>query len=96
MNRRKRYSGPAHPEWWEVHQTYRRGRTELTRGRELKIQGVRGQTFRFWDYVVVPPHGDKTEPVEWITVTGETGFRSFRPDRISRVLRQRTEGQRSR
>lgn len=94
MTRRTRFSGPAHPEWWQVSDTYRHGRQELTRGRALKIRGVRGATFKFWDYVVVPPHGDKTEPVEWITVTGETGFRSFRPDRISRVLRPSTEGQR--
>lgn len=91
MTRRKRYTGPEHPDWWQVSDTYRRGpRQELTRGSQLKIKGVRGETFRFYNHVVVPPHGDKTEPVEWITVTGETGFRSFRPDRISRVLRQRT------
>lgn len=93
MVRRKRWTGSAYPEWWEASEAYRAGpRRELRRGTPLKIRGERG-AFRFWDYVKVPEHDGK--PVtEWITVTGPYGFRSFRPDRIGRVLRPRNGRQR--
>jgi hypothetical protein len=94
MVRRTKWRGPAYPDWWEAYPAYRAGRREMSRGTPLKITGERGE-FRFWDYVKVPEHDGKPE-VEWITVTGPYGFRSFRPERIGRVLRTRPGRQRSR
>jgi hypothetical protein len=89
LTARKANAAPAHPPWWTVSEIYVFGNRTLTRGTGLKIRGERGATFRFWDHVTVPEHDGKPE-TEWITVTGGplgvSMFRSFRPERITKVL----------
>jgi hypothetical protein len=83
--------GPLYPEHWQVSPTYdwtdKLGLTRtLEPGTELRIAGE-GGTFRFCEHVLVPPHGRKKLPREWIAVIGGTKgvvmFRFFRPERIA-------------
>jgi len=90
---RQPYTGPGYPAWWAVSQTYEHQGKTLARGQGLTITGERGGRFTFYEHVVAQPRpgSRKRKPAEWITVLGGPlgvkQFRSFRPDRIGRVLR---------
>lgn len=91
MTKRSRgHAATPHPPNWHVSSSYQHGRQQLTPGRLLKIRGERGQ-FRFVRHVVTEPTDRRRKRAEWIDVVGGTAgvvmWRSFRPDRISRVLR---------
>lgn len=87
----KTRTAPAWPHNWTVSTSYRHGTQELTPGRELTINGERGATFRFLRHVTVTPEDRRRKAREWIDVIGGSAgvqmYRSFRPDRIARVLR---------
>lgn len=90
--RRTGYAAQPHPDNWHVSASYQHGSQQLTPGRLLKIRGERGQ-FRFLRHVMAEPADHRRKRREWIDVVGGTPgvtmFRSFRPDRIRRVLRAR-------
>lgn len=76
------------PEDWTVSDSYSAGGKDIRRGTELAIRGERGGRFRFVEHV------RRSNGVEWITVIGGARgvsmYRSFRPDRISRVFPPRS------
>lgn len=90
--RRTGYAAQPHPACWQVSASYQHGTRLVEPGQPLKISGERGQ-FRFLRHVVVEPEDRRRKRREWIDVVGGTPgvtmFRSFRPDRIRRVLRAR-------
>lgn len=74
---------------WEVADTYAVGRRTLTTSSVIAVKGEKGATFRFLRHVRRP------DGTEWIDCVGgvkhginETRMlRSFRPERISRIVR---------
>lgn len=78
----------GHPPWWQVSETWEFNGKPVVRGQRLTVTGVRGEVFAFINHTVAPPRpgSGKRTTREWVTVLGESGFRSFRPDRIRRVL----------
>lgn len=94
MKRTVASAGPAHPDWWQVSDTYTHNGRPIVRGQGLTITGERGGKFTFYEHVIAPPRpgSRKRKSAEWITVVGgQAGvsqFRSFRPDRIGRVMKE--------
>lgn len=91
--RRRGYDATPHPDNWHVSASYQHSpRQQLTPGTPVKIRGERG-VFTFVRYVVTEPADRRRKRAEWIDVIGGTPgvvmYRSFRPDRIGRVLRRR-------
>lgn len=92
MIKRQAYTGGAQvPEGWQVSDTFQHGARVLTPGTMLTIKGERGARFRFVRFVSAPPAPRRRTRREWIDVVGGTPGvimdRSFRPDRIARVLK---------
>jgi hypothetical protein len=87
LARKQAYRGQAVPDGWVVSTELRHGRATLVPGTRLTISGERGAIFRFARHVLTPAGR------EWIDVVGGTPgvemTRSFRPEKISRVLRAR-------
>jgi hypothetical protein len=86
MVRRKRLKASAHPAHWKVSTELRLGRRVLEPGTRCTVRGERGGVFRFVEHVVNPDNG-----AEWVTLLGGRAgvvtYRSFRPERIARVMR---------
>jgi hypothetical protein len=82
------FAGPAYPPWWTVSESYVHQGKPVAAGQQLTITDERGTVFTFVNHTVAPPRpgSGKRTTLEWITVVGPYGFRSFRPDRISRIL----------
>lgn len=94
MTRRKTgYGATPHPPNWHVSESYQHGRRQLVPGTFLTIKGERGAVFHFVRHVVVEPADRRRKRREWIDVIGGPPgahkWRSFRPDKIGRVLRGR-------
>lgn len=71
------------PATWNVTTAWKRGSRTVTPGAEVSIKGQRGR-FRFRHHVIT------TGGAEWIDVVSPVGgFRSFRPDQVRVVHRQR-------
>jgi hypothetical protein len=90
LTRRKAFHGPERPEHWQWSPTYQLSpRRLIDHDTEVKIAGLRGEAswFRFVCHVINP---DK--PAEWIDVMGPTGYRSFRPDQITKTRKIRKRG----
>lgn len=84
----KRYKAPndEHAQKWERLDTFKVGRTVLTKGRSLKITGQRAATFEF-QYA---ERNIETGDIVLAVVGGRTGHRLdrfFRADQVSKVLR---------
>lgn len=83
-----RYKAPdtGHAARWEHLDTYKIGRTILTKGRSLKVHGQRAASFEF-QYA---ERNLETGEVVLAVVGGRTGHRLdrfFRADQVSKVLR---------
>lgn len=83
-----RYVPPSeeHVTKWERFEEWKVGRVILTKGRSVKISGVRAATFEF-QYA---ERNRETGKVILTVVGGHAGHRmtrSFEPERVSKVLR---------
>lgn len=88
MARRKKQARTLPPDWMEATEITINGR-HIQPGTELSIRGERGR-FRFVKHVTRPERG-----IEWIDVwggpKGSPQLRSFRPERVRRVHRLKTD-----
>lgn len=70
---------------WIITTEWQHNGRNLTPGVELSVkEDGRWRRYRFQRHVLTPAG------VEWVDVIGDTGFRSFRPERIGKVHRTRT------